>query len=181
MRGPQGAGSGLLVGLAVAGGQRFSHGCGGAVRGVGGPAQGELQGGTLREALKGGQTLRTEAQHRRVFLRPGEGAASTPPLPSDTHAPFHPGWSPTSPSSCSRDTPRSPAWTPRTPRPAAAAVCTTTRRDHWAPLTPTVLRLRVCASPVFIKDGHLSHKRGFSLLQQRGAPPLPVHSFLCKI
>lgn len=62
MCGPQGAGPGLLVGLAVAGGQRFSHGRGGAIGGVGGPAQGELQGGTLREALKRRQTLRTEAQ-----------------------------------------------------------------------------------------------------------------------
>lgn len=70
MCGPQCAGSWLLVGLAVAGGQRFSHGCGGVVRGVVGPTQGELQGGTLREALKRRQTLRTEADHKRFFLRP---------------------------------------------------------------------------------------------------------------
>lgn len=63
--GPQGAGSGLLVGLTVAGGQRFGHRCGGAVRGVGGPAQGELQGGTLREALKRGQTLQTKSHAKR--------------------------------------------------------------------------------------------------------------------
>ena len=60
MSGPQGAGPGLLVGVRVAGGQRFSHRCSGAVRGVAGPAQGELQRGPLREALKGRQTLQTE-------------------------------------------------------------------------------------------------------------------------
>lgn len=57
--GPQGAGSGLLVALAVAGGQRLGHRRGGALGGLGGPAQGELQRGTLREALKGRQTLET--------------------------------------------------------------------------------------------------------------------------
>lgn len=61
MCGPQGAGSGLLVGLPVAGGQRFSHRRGRAVGQVGGPAQGELQGGTLREALKRRQTLKTKS------------------------------------------------------------------------------------------------------------------------
>lgn len=39
----------------------------------------------------------------------------------------------------------------------------------------------VWTSPVFIKDCHLSHKCGFSLLPDRGAPPLPVYHFLCKI
>lgn len=38
----------------------------------------------------------------------------------------------------------------------------------------------VWTSPVFIKDCHLSHKCGFSLLPDRGAPPLPVYHFLCK-
>lgn len=60
--GSQGAGSGLLVGLTVAGGQRFSHRCSGAIRGVTGPAQGELQGGTLRETLKWRQTLQEESR-----------------------------------------------------------------------------------------------------------------------
>ena len=32
----------------------------------------------------------------------------------------------------------------------------------------------MCFSPVLIKDSHLSHKCGFSLLPERGAPPLPV-------
>lgn len=82
--GPQGAGSGLLVGLAVAGGQRFGHGRGGAVGGVGGPAQGELQGGTLREALKRRQTLRTEAQRSLPAAR-RRRAASALLLPSETH------------------------------------------------------------------------------------------------
>lgn len=68
MCGPQGAGSGLLVGLTVAGGQRFGHRCGGAVRGVGGPAQGELQGGTLREALKRRQTLKTKSHVKHLPL-----------------------------------------------------------------------------------------------------------------
>lgn len=55
---PQGARpAGVLVALTVAGGQRFGYGGGGAVRRVGGPVQGELQRGTLGEALKGGQTL----------------------------------------------------------------------------------------------------------------------------
>lgn len=56
---PQGAGpAGVLVALTVAGGQGFGHRRCGAVRRVGGPVQGELQRGTLGEALKGRQTLR---------------------------------------------------------------------------------------------------------------------------
>lgn len=68
--GSRGAGSGVLVGLRVAGGQRFSHGGGGAIRGVAGPAQGELQGGTLRETLKWRQTLQEErrANKREALL-----------------------------------------------------------------------------------------------------------------
>lgn len=63
MRGSQGAGSGVLVGLRVAGGQRFSHRGSGAVRGVAGPAQGELQGGTLRETLEWRQTLQNKSRN----------------------------------------------------------------------------------------------------------------------
>lgn len=36
-------------------------------------------------------------------------------------------------------------------------------------------------SPVFIEDRHLGHKRGFSLLPERGAPPLSVDGLLGKI
>lgn len=60
--GSQGAGSGLLVGLRVAGGQRFSHGCSGEIGVAAGPAQGELQGGTLGETLKWRQTLQKESR-----------------------------------------------------------------------------------------------------------------------
>lgn len=62
VRGSQGAGSGLLVGLRVAGGQRFGHRCSGAIGRVGGPAQGELKGGALRESLKRRQTLQKESR-----------------------------------------------------------------------------------------------------------------------
>lgn len=65
--GSQGAGSGVLVGLTVAGGQRFSHRCSGAIRGVSGPAQGELQGGTLRETLKGRQTLQEGSKQSKII------------------------------------------------------------------------------------------------------------------
>lgn len=65
--GPQRAESGVLVGLTVAGGQRFSHRCGGAVGVVGGPAQVELQRGTLRETLKWRQTLQGERTKKTVL------------------------------------------------------------------------------------------------------------------
>lgn len=58
MRRPQGARpTGVLVALTVTGGQGFGHRRGGAVHRLGGPVQGELQRGTLGEALKGRQTL----------------------------------------------------------------------------------------------------------------------------
>jgi len=65
--GPQGAGPRVLVGLRVAGGQRFGHGRRGAVGGVAGPAQRELQGGTLREALEGRQALERRTRKHLVF------------------------------------------------------------------------------------------------------------------
>lgn len=61
--GSQGAGSGVLVGFGVAGGERFGHGCGGMIGGVAGPAQRELQRWTLREALKRRQTLQKQSKH----------------------------------------------------------------------------------------------------------------------
>lgn len=67
MRGSQRAGSGVLVGLTVAGGQRFGHRSSGAISGVGGPAQVKLQGGTLREALKGRQTLQAESPQWKMI------------------------------------------------------------------------------------------------------------------
>lgn len=65
VRGSQGAGSGVLVGFGVAGGERFGHGCGGMIGGVAGPAQCELQSRTLRETLKRRQTL--QKQQTRGF------------------------------------------------------------------------------------------------------------------
>lgn len=105
--------------------------------------------------------------------------------------PFHPGWSPKLPSSCWPDTPPSLAWTPHTHRPIAANVCTDqqhvvihdseTQRNNTSYCMTDGDSLRVGASPVFIKDSHLSHKCGFPLLHERGAPPLPIHYFLCEI
>lgn len=65
VRGSQGAGSGVLVGLRVAGGQRFSYRSSGAIRGVAGPTQGELQRGTLRETLKRRQALQKREQREK--------------------------------------------------------------------------------------------------------------------
>lgn len=68
MCGSQRAGSGVLVGLTVAGGQRFGHRSSGAISGVGGPAQVKLQGGTLREALEGRQTLQAETHSEKRWV-----------------------------------------------------------------------------------------------------------------
>lgn len=62
VRGSQGAGSGVLVGFGVAGGERLGHGCGGMIGGVAGPAQCELQSRTLRETLKRRQTLQKQSK-----------------------------------------------------------------------------------------------------------------------
>lgn len=103
VRGSQGARPRVLVGLRVAGGQRFGHGCGGEFRGVAGPSQGELQRGTLGETLERRQTLQTD----------GGSADESPRHECETTSfiflmnvsrssdrPFHRGWSPRSPSSC---------------------------------------------------------------------------------
>lgn len=60
VRGPQGAGSAVLVGLRVPGGQRFGYRCSGAIRRVVGPVQSELQCRTLRKALEWRQTLQKD-------------------------------------------------------------------------------------------------------------------------
>lgn len=199
VRGPQGAGSGVLVGFGVAGGERFGHRCGGMIGGVAGPAQCELQSRTLRETLKRRQTLQKQSK-RGVSLHRSAVWTEGYLVHAHKHTPFHLGWSPRSPSSYRRDTPPSLAWTPHTRRPITADACTQVHDNVFSLLLHKrcngtfsflcqkmllCVRARVgvcvCLSPVFIKDCHLSYKCGFSLLPESGAPPFPVHGFFWKV